>query len=242
MLRKIVYLFLIIFFVMAAIVAYSVVSTVNRAQTGVMAPVGDLVRQLVIPATPVILPSSTTIVQQINDLARLETASVEMEKVITAERNSDVLWGALGETLIFVANGKMVAGIDFAEMEVEDLQVVDPDTVWVHLPPARVFDDLPVIDNERSYVADRDTGLLTRADPQLESEVRRVAEQTLREEALSSGVVERANDNAQAFMRNFLVELGFENVEFYEDTPPVPPPFEQEVPKGHTITTPTPGQ
>ena len=242
MLRKIVYLFLIIFFVMAAIVAYSVVSTVNRAQTGVMAPVGDLVRQLVIPATPVILPSATTIVQQINDLARLETASVEMEKVITAERNSDVLWGALGETLIFVANGKMVAGIDFAEMEVEDLQVVDPDTVWVHLPPARVFDDLPVIDNERSYVADRDTGLLTRADPQLESEVRRVAEQTLREEALSSGVVERANENAQAFMRNFLVELGFENVEFYEDTPPVPPPFEQEVPKGHTRTTPTPGQ
>jgi len=242
MLRKIVYLFLIIFFVMAAIVAYSVVSTVNRAQTGVMAPVGDLVRQLVIPATPVILPSATTIVQQINDLARLETASVEMEKVITAERNSDVLWGALGETLIFVANGKMVAGIDFAEMEVEDLQVVDPDTVWVHLPPARVFDDLPVIDNERSYVADRDTGLLTRADPQLESEVRRVAEQTLREEALSSGVVERANENAQAFMRNFLVELGFENVEFYEDTPPVPPPFEQEVPKGHTIATPTPGQ
>ena len=241
MLRKLVYLVLIIFFVMAAVVAYSVVTTVNRAQTGVMEPVGNLVRQLVIPATPVILPSATTIVQQINDLARLETASVEMEKVITAERNSDVLWGALGETMVFVANGKLVAGIDFAEMEVEDVQVVDPDTVWVHLPPARVFDDLPVVDNERSYVADRDTGLLTRADPQLESEVRRVAEQTLREEALNTGVVERANENAQAFMRNFLNELGFENVEFYEDTPPVPPPFEQEVPKGHTIATPTPG-
>lgn len=242
MLRKLVYLVLIVFFVMAAIVAYSVVTTVNRAQTGVMEPVGNLVRQLVIPATPVILPSATTIVQQINDLARLETASVEMEKVITAERNSDVLWGALGETMVFVANGKLVAGIDFAEMEVEDVQVVDPDTVWVHLPPARVFDDLPVVDNERSYVADRDTGLLTSADPQLESEVRRVAEQTLREEALNSGVVERANENAQAFMRNFLNELGFENVEFYEDTPPLPPPFEQEVPKGHAIATPTPGQ
>jgi len=72
--------------------------------------------------------------------------------------------------------------------------------------------------------------------------VRRVAEQTLREEALNSGVVERANENAQAFMSNFLGELGFENVEFYEDTPPVPPPFEQEVPKGHAIATPTPGQ
>lgn len=242
MLRKLFYLFLIVFFVIGSIAAYTIMTTVNRAERGVMEPVGDLVRSLVIPATPVILPSSTVIVQQINDLARLETASVELEKVITAERNSDVLWGALGETMVFVANGKVVAGIDFAEMEVEDLQVVDPNTVWVHLPPARIFDDLPVIDNEKSRVVDRDTGLFTRADPQLESDVRRVAEQTIREEALNSGVVERANENAQAFMRNFLGELGFENVEFYEDTPPTPPPFEQEVPKGHVIATPTAGQ
>jgi hypothetical protein len=86
----------------------------------------DLVRQLVIPATAVVLPNPSTIVTQINDLARLETASYELEKIVTAESGQDILWGALGETLIFVAHGKVVAGIDFAQMSPDDIHVVDP--------------------------------------------------------------------------------------------------------------------
>lgn len=238
MLRKLVYLFLILFFLVAAVAAYTVVTTVNRAGE-VAAPVSDLVRQLVIPATPVVLPNPTTIVHEINDLSRLETASVEMEKVITAERNQEVLWGALGESLIFIAYGKVVAGVDFAEMTTEDVQVVDPDTVMVHLPEARIFDDLPVLDNERSYVADRDTGILTDADPELETEVRRAAERTIKEAAVDSGVLERADANAQQYMLNFLQGLGFEEVIFTDEPPPTPPPFEQEVPKGYEIITPT---
>ena len=239
MLRKLAYLFLIIFFVMGAIAAYTFVATVNKAGT-VAQPIGDFVQQLVIPATPVILPSSTTIVHQINDLARLETASVELEKIVTAERNNEYLWGAMGETMIFVANGKVVAGIDMAQMTPADVQVVDPTTVMVHIPEATLFDDLPALDNENSYVADRDTGLLTRADPQLETEVRRLAESVLIEEALSSGVLERANFNAQEYMLTFMQGLGFETVIFTEDTPPTPPPYEQEVPKGYVLSTPTP--
>ena len=239
MLRKLAYLFLIIFFVMGAIAAYTFVATVNKAGT-VAQPIGDFVQQLVIPATPVILPSSTTIVHQINDLARLETASVELEKIVTAERNNEYLWGAMGETMIFVANGKVVAGIDMAQMTPADVQVVDPTTVMVHIPEATLFDDLPALDNENSYVADRDTGLLTRADPQLETEVRRLAESVLIEEALSSGVLERANFNAQEYMLTFMHGLGFETVIFTEDTPPTPPPYEQEVPKGYVLSTPTP--
>ncbi len=239
MLRKIAYLMLILFFVLASLAAYAVISTANRADTALQ-PVGDLVRQLVIPATPVILPDPVLIVNQINDLARLETASVEMEKIITAERNQEMLWGLLGESLIFVAHGKVVAGVDFSQMQPADIQVVDPDTVMVHLPEAEIFDDLPVLDNEKSYVADRDTGLFASADPQLETEVRRVAEQTIREEALATGILERADANAKEFVRNFLQELGFEEVIFTEDTPPVPEPYVQEVPKGYVIVTPTP--
>lgn len=239
MLQKLAYFFLIIFFIMGAIAAFIVISTARTTQQAV-APVTDLFNSLFVEATPIILPSSTTIVHEINDLARLETASVEMEKVVTAERNSETLWGVLGESMIFVANGKIVAGIDFAEMEEEDLQVVDPDTVMVHLPEAKIFDDLPALDNEKSYVADRDTGLLTRADPELESEVRRIAEARLREEALASGVVEQAEFNAEEYMLGFLNSLGFENVIFMDETPPVPQPFEQEIPKGYILSTPAP--
>ncbi len=241
MLRKLFYGFLIIFLVMGSLATYLFIRTMNATDEGIIQPIGDLVRDLVVPATPVILPDPTIIVNQINDVARLETAIVDMEKVITAERNSETLWGLLGETLIFVANGRVVAGVDFAEMGPDDLAVVDPVTVMVHLPDAKIFEDLPVLDNEKSYVADRDTGLLTRADPELETEVRQVAEATIREEALATGVVEQADQNAKLFMEEFLGGLGFENIIFTDGPPPKPAPFEQEVPKGQLLATPTPG-
>ena len=236
MLRNVVYVLLIIFFIVASVAAYAVISTVNKADEAVVQPIGDLVRQLVLPATPVILPDKTTIVLEINNLTRLETASIELEKVITAERDQELLWGAMGETMVFVAYGTVYAGVDFAQMTTDDLQVVSPDTVWIHLPEARYFDDIPALNTERSFVADRDTGLLTKGDPELETEVRQVAEATLREEAMSSNVLQVANDNARQFMQDFLQGLGFENIEFWDETPPPAPPYEQEVPKGFAVT------
>jgi hypothetical protein len=236
MLRKLAYLFLIIFFVLSSVFVYTLITGVNRAEKAIVQPVGELVRQLFLPATPVILPSPTTIVLQITDLSRLETASIDLEKIITAERNPDLLWGALGETMVFVAHGRVIAGVDLAEMSAADLQVVDPDTVWIHLPDAMIFEDLPALDNEKSFVADRDTGLLTRADPELETEVRRLAEETIRDEALQSGVLEQANHNAQLYMADFLQGLGFENVQFHSEAPPVPPVYEQDLPKGFALT------
>jgi hypothetical protein len=239
-LKKLVYLFLIGFLIMASFAAFTVFATARQVDKTLAEPIGNFMQQLFVEATPVILPSNTTIVLEINDLARLETASVEMEKIVTAERNNDFLWGVMGESMIFVANGKVVAGVDLSQMTPEDVQVVDPVTVMVRLPQAAIFDDLPALDNDKSYVADRDTGLLAGADPQLESEVRRVAEQRLREEALASGVVETAEYNAQQYMLGFLQGLGFENVIFTEDVPPTPMPYVQEVPKGFVLATPTP--
>ncbi|MCP4362143.1 MAG: DUF4230 domain-containing protein [Chloroflexi bacterium] len=240
LLKKLFYFFLILFFIMASVATYTVISTANKVDRAVTEPLNDLVNGLFVQATPVILPSNTTIVHEINNLARLETASVEMEKVVTSERTNDMLWGLMDESMIFVAHGKVVAGVDLAQMTSDDLQVVNPDTVMVHLPPAVIFDDLPALDNQKSYVADRDTGLLAGADPQLESEVRRVAEQRLREEAVASGVVETAEYNAQQYMLSFLQSLGFEEVIFTEEIPPTPMPYVQEVPKGFVLATPTP--
>lgn len=241
MLRKLFYGFLILFFILASVAVYFLIVTVNRADESVVQPLGDFVQELVVPATPVIMPDPALIVNQINDVARLETAVVDLEKVITAERgNTDFLFGALGETLIFVAKGRVVAGVDFSEMEENDIQMVNPNTVMVHLPPARIFDDLPVLDTEESYVADRDTGLLTRADVELETEVRQAAEDVLLEEAIASGVIERADANAETFIRELLNGLGFEQVVFTDAPPPEPSPFVQEVPKGQELATPTP--
>jgi len=222
-----------------AVTVAQLVRTVNNTAEGAAAavdPITDRVRQLFVPATPVILPDPATIVRQINDLARLETASYEMEKIVTAESEQDGLLGLLlGESMIFVAYGKVYAGVDFSRMTPADMVVVDPQTVRVHLPEAEIFTDIPVLDNERSYVADRDTGLLTNADPALETQVRQAAESAIREAATSSDILGRANTNAQTYMRNLLGGLGFTNIEFTDTTPPPAAPYQQDVPKGYYL-------
>lgn len=231
--RKVAYFLLVVVFVGCALVTFTLVRAINSAQNTV-APVGDFVRELVIPATPAVVPDPVTIVREVQDLARLETASYSFEKVLRAEREQDLLWGVFGESMLFVAHGEVVAGVDLDEMEETDVQVVDPDTVMVNLPEAEIF--YVVLDNQESYVADRDTGLLTRADPQLETVVRRRADDELRRAAEESDLLQRANENATDYMRDFLQSLGFEEVIFTEAPPPEQPPFEQEVPKGYQVT------
>lgn len=230
---------LVLFFVMVAFLVFSIarlVNTVNDGATSAMEPIGDRMRSLFLPATPVILPNPATVVKQINDLARLETASYEMEKIVTADSEQEGLLRVfLGESMIFVAYGKVYAGVDFARMQAADMVVVSPDTVKIHLPPAEIFADIPVLDNERSFVADRDTGLLTPADPALETQVRQAAEQSIREAAQSSDILERADLNAQAYMRNFMAGLGFTEVIFTPDTPPATDAYQQVAPKGYYL-------
>lgn len=245
-LRSLLYGLLILFFIVLAYFVFTVArlvlnvnNTVSQASSS-LDPITELARDLFLPATPVILPNAATIVHQINDLARLETVSYEVEKVVTAEDNSDQFFGLLGESIIFVAYGKVYAGIDLSAMTTEDLVVVDPTSVVVHLPDAYVFEDIPALDNERSFVADRDTGLLTRADPALETRVRQEAEVAIREAAAQSDILDRANQNAEAYMRNFLTGLGFTNITFTDERPTDITPYVQPIPKGYVVVTATP--
>lgn len=247
--KNVLYGALIAFFVMLAFMAFAVARLVMtagdaaEAATAAVEPIGNRVRNLLVPATPVILPNPTTIIRQINDLARLETASYELEKIVTADsgQSGGLLDIFLGESLVFVAYGKIYAGVDMSKMTKDNIAVVDPETVMIYLPPAEIFSDIPVLDNDKSYIADRDTGLLTRADPALETQVRQVAEASIREAAEGSDILERADQNAQEYMQGFLEGLGFENVIFTQKLPTDVPPYEQPIPKGYyLLPTPTP--
>lgn len=235
--RKVAYFLLIVLFVIIGFAVFSVAMTVNTARQAV-APVSELVRDLVVPATPEILPDPLVVVREVKQLARLETASMTFERVIRAEREQDLLWGAFGEKLLFVAHGEAVAGVDLKKMQENDIQVLDPVTVMVHLPDAELFN--VILDNEASYVADRDSGLLARVDPQLETQVRRRAQQELEAAALEADILQMADENAENYMRGFLQQLGFQNITFTDTTPPPAPAYQQPIPKGYELTTPVP--
>lgn len=235
--RNVAYVFLIIFLIVAttAVVAgvYLGYSAVKGVQS-VSDPIGDLVRQLVVETTPVILPNPVVIVEEINSLARLETAEYTFQDILQIERDQELLWGVFGESLLFVAHGDVIAGVDLAHMDAEDLQVVSPTKVIIRIPEAEIF--LTDLDNERSYVANRDIGLLSKGDSQLETLIRQEAESRMEEAAIENGVIDMANEEAEKFMRSFLGNLGFTEIEITRKALPPITPYVQEIPKGFAMT------
>jgi len=161
--------------------------------------------------TPTILPDPISIVREVQSLARLETIQYSVEKVITAELNQGAFGTLFGDRLLFVAHGYVIAGIDLSKLSEDDIRI-SGETLRVKLPPAEVF--VATLDNENSYVYDRDTGLLRRADTQLESAARRAAEDEILRTATEDGILDQAEKNAEAYLLSLLNSLGFSRVVF----------------------------
>ena len=185
------------------------------------APVEELRQQIstqvsaLLNPTPTIRPDPVTIVHELRPLARLETMQYSVEKVITAETGQGPFGFLFGDRLLFVAHGVVIAGVDLDKLGQDDIQVEDDGTVMVALPPAEVF--ITALDNERSYIYDREIGLLRRGDIELESAARLAAEQEMLNAAIEDGILEQAQTNAENYLYRLLRSLGFSDVAFSVD-------------------------
>ena len=161
--------------------------------------------------TPTILPDPVTIINQIRPLARLETIQYTVEKVITAEVGQDALAPLFGDRLLFVGHGFVTAGIDLDQISSQDL-VIEAGMIKVSLPEAEIFNT--TLDNDKSYVYDRETGVLTHGDINLETTARQAAEDQIEQAALDDGILAQAQANAENFMESLLNKLGYPQVIF----------------------------
>jgi hypothetical protein len=151
-----------------------------------------------------------TVVHQIQQLQRLETVSYTMDKIISGEHGNAYLPKFLaGDRLLLIAHGEVVAGINLAGLQPGDVQV-HGQKVSIHLPPAEVLSTR--IDNAKTRVYSRDTGLFSYSDPNLESEVREEAERQLQQAALQDGILKIAADNARNTIAVMLKGFGFVEV------------------------------
>ena len=166
--------------------------------------------------TPTIIPDPMTIIHEIHSLSRLETASYTVEKIITAESSQGPFAFLFGDRLILVAHGQVIAGIDLGKTGKDDIIVADEGTVIVTLPPTEVF--VVALDNQKSYIFDRDTGLIG-MNPALETEARRAAEEEILNAALEDGILEMAQRSAETYVRHLILTLGFREVIFAAATP-----------------------
>lgn len=155
--------------------------------------------------------SQPTVVVQIRRLERLESVAFTMDKMISGDREGRILPAFLtGDRVLLEVHGQAVAGVDLSQLSSADVHI-DGHNVAVHLPPAQLF--TVDLDEQKTHVYSRTTGLLVPADPSLEGEVRASAVQNLRESALAAGILNTAHQNACATVTKLLLGLGSEQVQ-----------------------------
>ena len=159
--------------------------------------------------------SAPTVVRQVRSLQRLETVVYAMDKIVSGGYDSRFLPRLLaGDRLLLVVYGDVTAGVDLGGVDVSAVRV-DGRSVTLTLPAAQVFSTR--LDNAKTRVYSRETGLFSRVDPDLESEVRKEAESQVRQAALDGGILPAAAANASTTLTSFLKGLGFEQVEIHQE-------------------------
>ncbi len=153
------------------------------------------------PAVPAV-----AVVKEIQTLSQLVTVQYVIEKVVVEE---DVRW--FGENrVLLVAHGVVKAGVDFKRLKPEDI-FVSQGQVQIRLPPAQFLD--AYLDESKTQVIERSTGLLRMFDKDMETVARQNAVMDIRRAAREAGILAEAEERARTQIEALLLRLGFESVE-----------------------------
>lgn len=197
--------------------AYRIFDTMRDFTTGGINRVNEMADSVstqvanVLHPTPTIIPDPVTIIHEVRSLARLETIQYTVEKVITAESRQGLFGFLVGDRLLFVAHGTVIAGVDLEKLQPDDLRI-ENGILYVNLPQAEIF--VAALDNDQSYIYDRQLGFLARGDQNLETAARQAAEEEILQSALQDGILEQAQVNAESYLLRLLLNLGFPDVVF----------------------------
>jgi hypothetical protein len=158
--------------------------------------------------------SVPVVVDKIQSLNRLESVVYSLDTVVEGSVSTPMLPDVLaGDKILLVVHGQSIAGIDLSKLKPEDVRIdgANSRSIHVNLPPSEIF--VTALDNTKTRVYARSTGLLVPVDQNLESETRAKAQQQLQAAAISDGILDVARKNARASIALLLTSLGFDHVE-----------------------------
>jgi hypothetical protein len=155
--------------------------------------------------------SRPTVIDQIRALSKLETIHYQLEKVVTGKSTGPLPDFLTSDKILLVAHGEVVAGVDLSKLTPADITVLT-DTVTLRMPKPEIL--YHKLDNDKTYVYDRQTGVFSRPDPNLETQIRQAAEQDIVTTAMEDGILDKASVNAQEVIRTLLTGLGYKDVRF----------------------------
>lgn len=162
-------------------------------------------------------PARTTtgpvVVEGIQELDRLATVRWRESVVVTRESGGTKLERLLtGERVLLVATGDVEAGVDLAQIGENDVRI-DGERATIRLPEPEILH--ASLDEERTRVYDRDSGILNlRPDDALAEEARAAAVERIEKAARDEEILRVAEQNAEDSIRTFVTTLGFDEVRF----------------------------
>jgi hypothetical protein len=156
------------------------------------------------------IEASPSIISAVRDLARLEGAEFQIERVISLKDKQSRFFGLVEpeDAILLVASGTVVAGVDLSTLSPNDV-TIDPATrsVTITLPSSTVF--AARLDNQRTFVFKRDTDLLAERQDSLETRARQEAEKTLASAAEEGKIVDRSNASVRRTVETLVRSLGY---------------------------------
>lgn len=159
------------------------------------------------------------IVTHVRSLNRLETAEMRITHVSKIKQGYKWVPDSIGgDELTLLAAGDVIAGFDFSKLSESDITRDASGGVILHLPAPEIL--VTRIDNQATRVINRNTGMLRREDPDLETRARAHVETMIHDEALKNGILKMAEDNGQKVLAELLHTLGFQRIRFVFAQPP----------------------
>lgn len=177
-------------------------------------------------ATRTIDRSQPPVLRSIEDIGEYRASTANLQLVLDLEHDTRFVPDFIkGERVLFVAAGRVDAGVDFSALGADAVSVSDDRrSVRVRLPPPRLYD--PEVDHDNTSIVSRERGVLDRigsvfSDPGDEQEMYKLADQRLREAAAADPqVLEQARTNTRAMLTALLQSLGFTDITIeFEDRP-----------------------
>ena len=146
---------------------------------------------------------------------RLETVKYSIDTVVEGVESNPLIPDALaGDKLLMIVHGSTVAGVDLSQLKPESVQITETPSgrnIQLTLPPSQVFQT--TLDETKSRVYSRDTGLFVSPDPNLETLTRAKAQGQIQQAALTDGILDAATKNARVAVIALLQGLGFTHVD-----------------------------
>jgi hypothetical protein len=149
----------------------------------------------------------------VKSLARLETQSYHLERVVDLTDHETHVFGLLQvkDAILLVAVGDVVAGVDL-----EHVTASDVDTDWtqqrveLRLPPPSIFSS--TLDEKATRVYSRTTDLLAARHEDLEDRARTEAVRSMEKAAIDQGILDHARTDAERALTALLRSVGFTDV------------------------------